>query len=72
MTLAALIILSFEIAAIRAILLKYVRPDEDPIEVEEFISRTSLEDFIRMRHHTIISFLAFCLLSVCCAMRIGL
>lgn len=68
---AALIIFSIEIAAMRAIAQKYTRDDEDLIEVEEFISRASLEDIVRMRHHSITSFIAFCLLSICCAARLS-
>ena len=48
---ACLVIFSMEIYAVLALFRKYRSPNEDDLTNEDFLSRCSLEDLIKLRYH---------------------
>jgi hypothetical protein len=63
MTKAALAISICEWMSIHYLFVKYFG-ESVGISMEEFLSRASLEDIIRLRHHTINAWLALCVLTM--------
>lgn len=63
MTKAALAIFICECVSIHFLYEKYFGKSYG-VEVVEFLFRASLEDIIKMRHHTVTGFLALCLMTM--------
>lgn len=64
MTKAAIFILIVSLIRMYKLDRKYCREGEDMIEVEEFISRASLEDIIKMQHYSTNFIMSFCLMTI--------
>lgn len=67
---AALFIWGAEFIVLRALDRKYMREGEDYLSPEEFLSRASLDDILRYRHHVISSWIAFGTVTICAVMRV--
>lgn len=62
----SLVMLVWEMRAILLIELRYCRDWSELVStpVEDLISRMSLEDIIRLRHHSVMAWLALCLMTM--------
>jgi hypothetical protein len=58
MILAAITIFFMEIGALWWLEQKYCREDETTISIDEFITRATLDDILRHRHHAISAWIA--------------
>lgn len=63
MTKAGFAIMICEMVSIHFLYKKYFGQSAN-ITIEEFLSRASLEDIIKMRHHSINGFLAMCVMTI--------